>query len=72
MVVFVDPVADYPRSARLARRGEGIDRALEGVKGMSSRVHYDLESPVVVVVTNLALTHNVLLAARRLIDWWSA
>jgi len=72
MVVFVDPVADYPRSACLARRGEGIYRALEGVKGMSTRVHYDLESPVVVVVTNLALTHNVLLAARRPMDSWSA
>jgi len=69
MILFPDPVADDPRSARLANRGKRVDRALEGVEGVSRSVHYDLERSLVVdFVTDLASSHNVLLAPRPPID----
>ena len=69
IVLVPDSVADDPRSARRANRGKRVDRALEGVEGVSRSVHYDLEGSLVVdFVTDLASSHSVLLAPRPPID----
>src|SRR5205085_954439 len=47
IVLVPDSVAADPRSARRANRGKRVDRALEGVDGVLSSVHYDLEGSLV-------------------------
>src|SRR5215216_1361452 len=58
MTIRLHAVTDDLHAAVLADRGEGVDRALEAVEGV--RVpprHTDVERLVVIVATDLALSH---------------
>jgi hypothetical protein len=51
--VLFHPVADYAASAVSAARGQGLDRALEGVEGVRAILQQNLERLVVLIATDL-------------------
>jgi hypothetical protein len=56
--ILLDTVADYSAAAVLATGREGMDGALEGVECVPPARHRDGKRFVIVVSTNVALSHR--------------